>query len=93
MDRAGAKHGGGGRRRGRGDSEEDEVSAAAGGAVLGSEAEIREANSSEVYRLLLNIRGDKGFIRSCNSRGDGNKVSRSELKQQRSGQLWLRLHR
>ncbi|EAZ40628.1 hypothetical protein OsJ_25092 [Oryza sativa Japonica Group] len=84
MDRAGAKHGGGGRRRGRGDSEEDEVSAAAGGAVLGSEAEIREANSSE---------GDKGFIRSCNSRGDGNKVSRSELKQQRSGQLWLRLHR
>uniref|UniRef100_A0A0E0ERH6 Uncharacterized protein n=1 Tax=Oryza meridionalis TaxID=40149 RepID=A0A0E0ERH6_9ORYZ len=30
-----------------GDREEDEVSAAAGGAVLGSEAEIREANSSE----------------------------------------------
>ena len=30
-----------------GDSEVDEVSAAAGGTVLGSEAEIREANSSE----------------------------------------------
>ncbi|BAT00111.1 Os07g0153700 [Oryza sativa Japonica Group] len=30
-----------------GDSEEDEVSAAAGGTVLGSEAKIRVANSSE----------------------------------------------
>uniref|UniRef100_A0A0E0E7K3 Uncharacterized protein n=1 Tax=Oryza meridionalis TaxID=40149 RepID=A0A0E0E7K3_9ORYZ len=30
-----------------GDSEEDEVSAAASGTVLGSEAEIRVANSSE----------------------------------------------
>uniref|UniRef100_A0A0E0ML95 Uncharacterized protein n=1 Tax=Oryza punctata TaxID=4537 RepID=A0A0E0ML95_ORYPU len=31
----------------KGDSDEDEASAAAGGTVLGSEAEIREANSPE----------------------------------------------